>query len=132
PCPGRRVEHGVPPDGSGPACLSSVPWAGRSAVLRGPGHFSEADQLPEPAGRYVAGAVPQSLARPAQPAAGDGDFEDDDPLDPAAMPLDGVQGRPAGLAGGVQPDDRQLALALRAEQAVLVDAGQVLSERGVA
>jgi hypothetical protein len=50
-------------------------------------------------------------------AALDVHFQDDDLLDPAAVPLDRVQRGPAGRRGRVQPNDFLAALAFAAQQA---------------
>src|SRR5262249_14992414 len=75
--------------------------------------------------RHVPGAVPQPLAAPAEPGPRHVQLKDDGGLDAAAVPLDDVQHRPPAAGRRAGADDRQLALAVRAEQAAAQDAVEV-------
>src|SRR5262249_44853683 len=101
---------------------------GRSGGRRA-GQLGEAQHAPDAARGDVMDAVPEPLAVPPQPGPGHIHKQDDDCLRAAAVAPQGMQSCPEGLGGRVQPDDRPLALALAAEQAAALDAGQVPNER---
>jgi hypothetical protein len=85
----------------------------------------EVQQPAQARGRNVAADVPQAAAWTVpKPAGRHVDLENDHVLDAPAVALDGMEQRPAGFAGRVQPDDRQTALALAGEQTALQDAWQ--------
>jgi hypothetical protein len=80
---------------------ASLPrWSGDRLA----GVLGEAQQAPGPVGGNVADGVPEALAGPPEPSPWYGQLQDPDRLDAAAVALDPVQGRPAGLVGRVQAD----------------------------
>src|SRR5688500_12886594 len=97
PCPGPSRSAGY---------SYGRPPAGLRAGVRGrAGQFGEGDEPADCIRRDVADRVSQPPAVPAQPASRYVNLEDHDPLDPAAVTLDGVQHGPAGRGRAVQPND---------------------------